>query len=65
MSTFIAKYASGTCTGCENPIKSGEEIARDAEQGYVHVDCPDTELVALANKPVCQSCWLVGPCDCD
>lgn len=65
MSTFIAKYASGACAGCDSPIKPGEEITRNLDQDYVHVDCPDTELDALATKPVCPSCWMVGPCDCD
>jgi hypothetical protein len=66
MSTFTAKYASGTCSGCDSSIKAGEEITRSSiDQDYVHVDCPDTELDALANKPPCTSCWMVGPCDCD
>jgi hypothetical protein len=65
MSTFTAKYASGTCTGCDSPIKPGEEITRDLDQDYVHVDCPDSDLDAMANKRVCPSCWMVGPCDCD
>lgn len=65
MNTFIAKYNSGTCAACEGPVKAGEEVSRNLDQEYLHVDCPDTELDALANKPVCQSCWMVGPCDCD
>ncbi|MGY4541357.1 hypothetical protein ACVWY0_001266 [Arthrobacter sp. UYNi723] len=65
MSTFTAKYAAGTCADCETRIKPGEEISRNLDQDYIHVDCPDTELDRLVNKPVCPSCWLIGPCDCN
>jgi hypothetical protein len=66
MSTFTAKYASGTCAGCDSLIKAGEEISRNLDQDYVHVDCPPaTDLDVLATKSVCPSCWMVGPCDCD
>jgi hypothetical protein len=65
MTTFIAKYASGTCAGCDSPIKPGEEITRNLDQDYVHLDCPDTELDSLSNKPACPCCWAVGPCYCD
>ena len=66
MSTFTAKYASGTCTECESPIKAGEEIIRSSDQGYyVHVDCPDNELDLVAKRPACPSCFIIGPCDCN
>lgn len=64
MATIIAKYTSGTCAECDSPIKQGDEIAHSSD-GYVHVECPETELDLLAAKPACPSCWLVGPCDCD
>lgn len=64
MTTFMAKYTSGSCSDCEWPIKPGEEISRNVDQEYVHVDCPDTDLDSLANKPVCASCWIIGSCDC-
>lgn len=65
MTTFIAKYAAGACSDCSGQISPGEEIARNLDQDYVHVDCPETGLDRLAGKPVCLSCWMVGPCDCD
>lgn len=65
MTTFTAKYAAGTCIECESPIKPGEEISRDADDGYVHVDCPVSDLDRLVGKPACPSCWIIGPCDCD
>lgn len=65
MATFIAKFASGACAECVSQIKIGEEISGNVDGGYTHVDCPETELDSLATKPVCPTCWMVGPCDCD
>lgn len=65
MSTFRAQYSSGTCSACRGPITAGEEIIRNLDSEYMHADCPETELDALAGKTPCPSCWLVGPCDCD
>ncbi|KIA73472.1 hypothetical protein ANMWB30_23990 [Arthrobacter sp. MWB30] len=65
MTTFTAKYASGNCVECEERIRPGEEITHNADGSYTHVECPATELESLAGKPVCTTCWLVGPCDCD
>lgn len=64
MSTFIAQYASGTCAECDAPIRVGEELGRNLDQDYVHVDCPENDLDSLAGAPVCPTCWMVGPCDC-
>lgn len=65
MTTFIAKFASDNCSNCESRIKPGEEVNHNLDGGYTHVDCPETDLDTLANKPVCPGCWMVGPCDCD
>lgn len=65
MSTFTAQFTSGNCSACEGPVVAGQEIIRNLDSGYTHADCPESELDALAGKPVCPSCWMVGPCDCD
>lgn len=65
MLTFIAKYASGVCAECQSQIKAGEELSRNLDQDYVHVEYPETELDRLVNRPVCTSCWLIKPCDCE
>jgi hypothetical protein len=63
--TFLAQFTSGTCADCTGAIAEGDEITRNLEKEYIHVDCPDTELDRLAKLPVCPSCFMIGPCECD
>lgn len=58
--TFTARY-HGTCTDCEEEIRVGEEIRSDNYGGFEHVACRQPERPT----PICPTCWLVQPCDCE
>lgn len=61
MSAFEAKYSGYCYGGCGERIEAGE-WAKYGDEGLMHVDCtpePDRPVT------VCQSCWLIQPCDCE
>jgi RNase P subunit RPR2 len=63
--TFIAKYR-GICTSCLEYIEPGQEVQSSGEYGkqsYVHVVCP--EVLPAHKMPICKTCWLEKPCECD
>lgn len=59
---FTAAYESGTCVGCDEPIRKGQEIRYDEDGDLEHEDC-----VSVRQRPepeVCTTCWLIS-CDCE
>lgn len=55
--TFTAQYRSD-CDACDDPIRPGDEIERNASGEYVHTDCPGD------NRPpadTCGRCWTELP----
>ncbi|MFF7293174.1 hypothetical protein ACFY9N_11650 [Microbacterium sp. NPDC008134] len=65
--SFKAQY-NGTCAAaCGHRIHEGDEIEKDDDGQYRHVDCvSEPDPTTLAPKEiVCPDCWLVKPCRCD
>lgn len=71
--TFIAKYP-GRCDDCREAIAAGQQVEYKGlgeARTLVHVVCDSpgedelTHLDRAAALPVCPTCWLVGPCECE
>lgn len=58
--TFIAKYP-GECVTCGEDIQG--ELAKYIGSDIAHETCPGSELDRDTTRPVCESCWLLMPCD--
>jgi hypothetical protein len=61
---FEARY-SGYCKAqCGDPIEVGDLVAF-TDDGLMHNECSDSPAPVERPVTVCQSCWLVQPCDCE
>lgn len=60
--TFFARFP-GVCDACGGPIEKGSEVAYAGEKVLVHATCP--EEVPARQAPVCDTCHLTKPCDCE
>lgn len=59
---FIAKYDSGTCPRCRDPIEAGQEVetySGGRHARYVHVSCPSTANVKCS---ICGGQWVNCGC---
>jgi hypothetical protein len=64
MSTFEARY-SGYCRAeCGERIEAGD-IATYIDGDLMHMVCVGKPSLPDRPVTVCQSCWLVQPCDCE
>ena len=62
-SPFEARYNGQCAAECGSRIHVGDLVVF-TDDGLTHVDCADHQKV---ERPVtvCNSCWLVQPCDCE
>lgn len=60
--TFFARFP-GVCDACGGPIEKGDEVAYAGEKVLVHATCP--EEAPEQKAPVCSTCNLTKPCDCE
>jgi len=60
--TFFARFP-GVCDACGGPIEKGSEVAYAGEKVLVHATCP--EEAPEQKAPVCSTCNLTKPCDCE
>ena len=60
--TFFARFP-GVCDACGGPIEKGSEVAYAGEKVLVHATCP--EEVPERQAPICDTCHLTKPCDCE
>jgi hypothetical protein len=60
--TFFARFP-GVCDACGGPIEKGNEVAYAGEKVLVHATCP--EEAPEQKAPVCSTCNLTKPCDCE
>ena len=60
--TFFARFP-GVCDACGGPIEKGDEVAYAGEKVLVHATCP--EEAPEQKTPVCSTCNLTKPCDCE
>lgn len=64
--SFKAMY-DGTCAAnCSQRIHPGDEVTRDDDGLYWHVDCwnAPTPYELGPREVVCPDCFLVRPCRC-
>lgn len=62
--SLTARYST-TCPSCGERIVPGDPITdEDGDGEFIHATClASPEARELG--PVCPSCWLIGPCDCE
>ena len=62
---FRARYFS-RCGSCQERIVP-DDVVRYEKHVLVHDDCGDTQAHEPERPaaPVCSTCWLTKPCECD
>jgi hypothetical protein len=65
---FEAKYG-GVCEACEERIRPGERVTYDVHDDLVHASCAGAGVSRSVRREaaevVCETCWLVKPCECE
>ncbi len=68
MSAVFAALYRSRCTGCDNDVRPGDDVTW-VDDELTHLECSGTVEAAQARAarptPVCGTCHLTKPCDCE